>query len=105
MSKFRKRFESVWCRRPRGRATRKGPVHMQASAHEPIAHKLKEELQTEALFLTPGKVEARTDLRPGVAVSKDIGNCTSSEIAEKAHWAPNSCRLDTAAVAEGEESV
>src|SRR5262245_60108905 len=57
------------------------------------------------LLLTPGKVEARTDLRPGVAVSKEIGNCTAAKIAEKAHRTPQARRLDTAAVAECEESV
>src|SRR5215813_9238437 len=64
-----------------------------------------EESQTKTLFLTPRKVEAGTELRPGVAVSKEIGNCTSAKIAENAHWTPKPRRLQAAAVAKREKRV
>src|SRR5262245_56046518 len=64
-----------------------------------------EESQTKTLFLTPRKVEAGTELRPGVAVSKEIGHCTSAKIAENAHWTPKPRRLQAAAVAKREERV
>src|SRR5262245_5615819 len=68
-------------------------------------NRLQSQCRTKALLLTPSKVEARTDLRPGLAVSKEIGNRASAKIAENAHWTPKPSRLDTAAVAECEESV
>ena len=75
---------------------------MLSPAYEPTS---MEDSQTKALFLTPRKVETRTELRPGVAVSKEIGNCPSAKIAENAHWTPEPRRLQAAAVAECEEGV
>src|SRR5262245_6378420 len=62
-------------------------------------------VRTKALFLTPRKVEAGREFRPGVAVSKEIGKRTSAKIAEKAHWTPKPRRLQAAAVAKREERV
>src|SRR5262249_16771824 len=76
---------------------------MLASAYEPTAIRSLEESQTKSLFLTPRKVKARTELRPGVGVSKEIGNCTSAKIAENAHCPPKPRRLQAAAVAECKE--
>src|SRR5262245_31845790 len=73
--------------------------HINRPAVDRRIHKQKE------LLLTPGKVEACTDFRPGVAVPKEIGNGTSAKIAEEAHWTPNPGRLDTAAIAKCEENV
>src|SRR5215471_18397516 len=70
---------------------------------EPTVHRGTNE--SARLFLTPRKVEASTELRPGVAVSKEIGNCASAKIAENAHWPPQPHRLEAAAIAECEERV
>ncbi len=78
---------------------------MLASAYEPTAIDQWRSHKPKALFLTPRKVEARIDLRPGVAVSKEIGNCASAKIAENAHWTPKPRRLQAAAVAKREERV
>src|SRR5262245_3168507 len=46
-----------------------------------------------------------TQLRPGVRMSKEIGNRATTKIAEETHRTPNSRRLDTSAIAEREERV
>src|SRR5262245_20511486 len=61
--------------------------------------------ESARLLLTPRKVEASTELRPSVAVSKEIGNCASAKVAENAHWPPQPRRLEAAAIAECEERV
>src|SRR5262245_19537685 len=59
----------------------------------------------KALFLTPRKVEAGIDLRPGVGVSKEIGKYTFANVAENAHWTPKPRHLQATAEADREERV
>ena len=57
---------------------------MLASAYEPTAIDQWRKSPTKGLSLTPRKVEARTDLRPGVPVTKEIGDSASAKITEQA---------------------